>query len=67
MTPRERWAKGVPHVFLIENPGGEGQKFCPDPLPLGLIVILNFHFLRLGLNWEGVEDGERDRKVTIPI
>ena len=45
------------HCLLTRDVGTE----------LGLLVILNFHFLRLGLDWEGVEDGERDRKVTIPL
>ena len=51
-------------LFLNENPGREGEKFCPDPLHLGFIVILNFHFLGLGLDWEGVADGETDRRVS---
>lgn len=56
--------RGPVSLFLNENPEREGEKFCPDPLRLGFIVILNFHFLGLGLDWEGVADGETDRRVS---
>lgn len=55
-------------LFLNEKPGGETREILPRPCASkGLFVILNSHFLGLGLKWEWVEDGERDLKVTIPL
>lgn len=57
--------RGPVSLFLNENPGREGEKFCPDLLRLGFIVNLNFHFLGLGLGWEGITDGETEEYPPI--
>lgn len=55
-------------LFLNENPGGETRESLPRLCASkGFFVIVNSHFLGLGLKWVGVEDGERDLKVSIHL